>query len=120
MPGVVVYRLDDRLLFANSRYVKGRIREAVAGAPSTTRHLVFDAEGFVGIDASGVEAMEQILDSLDQSGISLVVARLKAHLEERFETSGLVARIGRDRFFGSVTAAVTWCRGHDDGEDGSR
>ena len=116
-PGVVVYRLDDRLLFANSRYVQGRIREAVAGAPSTTHFLVFDAEGFVGLDASGVEAMEQILDSLDQSGITLVVARLKAHLEERFETSGLRARIGDDRFFGSVDAAVTWCAArarHDD------
>ena len=113
-PGVVVYRLDDRLLFANSRYVKGRIREAVAGAPSTTRHLVFDAESFTGIDASGVEAMGQILDSLDLSDITLVVARLKHHLEGQFETTGLRARIGPDHFFGSVESAVTWCRTQDE------
>ena len=43
-PGVVVYRLDDRLFFANARYVKGRVREAMRGAPDAARWLVFDAE----------------------------------------------------------------------------
>ena len=47
-PGVVVYRLDDRLLFANAEYVKGRIHEAIAGAKTPTRWLVFDAEGVSG------------------------------------------------------------------------
>ena len=43
-PGVVVYRLDDRLFFANAGYVKGRVREAIRAAPSETSWLVFDAE----------------------------------------------------------------------------
>ena len=43
-PGVVVYRLDDRLFFANARYVKGRVREALRGAPEAARWLVFDGE----------------------------------------------------------------------------
>lgn len=116
-PGVVVYRLDDRLLFANSRYVKGRIREAVAGAPSTTRFLVFDAESFTGIDASGVEALGQILDGLDQSDIVFVAARLKAHVEERLGVTGIRDRIGPDRLFGSVEAAVDWCRSQPTGQD---
>ena len=42
--GVVVYRLDDRLFFANASYVKGRVLEAVRGAPTTTHSVVFDAE----------------------------------------------------------------------------
>jgi high affinity sulfate transporter 1 len=108
-PGVVVYRLDDRLLFANARYVKGRVREAVAGAPSTTHYLVFDAEGLAGIDASGVEAFEQILESLNNSDITLVVARLKSHQREHFDITGLTARVGEDHFFPTVSAAVEWC-----------
>ena len=40
----MVYRLDDRLFFANATYVKGRIREAVDGAPDPVRWVVFDAE----------------------------------------------------------------------------
>jgi sulfate permease, SulP family len=108
-PRVVVYRLDDRLIFANSRYVKGRIREAVAGAPTETRFVVFDAEGFGGIDASGIEALEQIHEALARGDITLVVARLKAPQQERFDQAGLVALIGADHFFPTVDDAVAWC-----------
>ena len=108
-PGVVVYRLDDRHLFANARYVKGRIREAVAGAPTTTHFVVFDAEGFAGMDASGIEALFQMIDALTKDEIALVVARLKSHQMERFDTTGLATRIGRQRFFPTVAAAVEWC-----------
>jgi len=108
-PGVVVYRLDDRMLFANARYVSGRIREAVAGAPSETRFLVFDAEGFLGLDASGVEAFEQLVTALGASGVTLVIARMKSHVEEVFTTSGLTGRVGPDHFFPTVDEAVAWC-----------
>jgi len=118
-PGVVVYRLDDRLLFANARYVKGRIREAVAGAPTTTSFVVFDAEGFSGIDASGVEALNQIIDALTKDEIALVVARLKSHQMERFDATGLTTRIGRDRFFPTVAEAVAWCSGEQTGPAGA-
>jgi len=111
-PGVVVYRLDDRLLFANARYVSGRIREAVAGAPSETTFLVFDAEGFNGLDASGVEAFEQLLTALAASGVTLVLARMKSNLEERFAATGLAERIGPDHFFATVDEAVAWCAAH--------
>jgi len=47
--GVVVYRLDDRLFFANAGYFKARAREALAGAPTPTRWLVFDAIGGQGV-----------------------------------------------------------------------
>ncbi len=109
-PGVVVYRLDDRLLFANARYVKGRIREAVAGAPSETRFVVFDAEGLVGVDASGVEAVTQLLESLRSSSITLVVARMKSQVTAEFEATGLTSAVGADRFFPTVEGAVQWCR----------
>ena len=56
-PGVVVYRLDDRLFFANARYVKGRVREAIRAAPTETSWLVFDAEAVNHIDATGIEAL---------------------------------------------------------------
>ena len=44
VPECWFYRLDDRLFFANAHYVKGRIHEAIAGAPAPVRWLVFDAE----------------------------------------------------------------------------
>ena len=55
-PGLVVYRLDDRLFFANAGYVKGRVLEAVRGAPGPVRCVVFDAEGVTHVDATGIDA----------------------------------------------------------------
>ena len=63
-PGVVVYRLDDRLFFANARYVKGRVREALRGAPDAARWLVFDAESVTHVDATGVEALRELAAEL--------------------------------------------------------
>ncbi|HEV2870443.1 MAG TPA: hypothetical protein VG409_03390, partial [Actinomycetota bacterium] len=47
--GVLVYRLDDQLFFANASYVKGRVREALHGAPAPVRWFVFpSSEGPAG------------------------------------------------------------------------
>jgi SulP family sulfate permease len=106
VPGVLVYRLDDRLFFANAGYVRGRINEAIAGSPTVVRWLVFDAEALTYIDASGVAALEQLHDTLHTDGITFVVARLKGPMREAFAASDLTGRIGEGRFFGTVREAV--------------
>ena len=108
-PGVVVYRLDDRLFFANARYFKGRIREAIAGAPTRTRWLVFDMEGVTAIDASGVQAVEETVRSLKRQQVGFVVARLKSPLRERFDATDLTRLIGEEHFYPTVRAAVAAC-----------
>jgi high affinity sulfate transporter 1 len=87
--GVVVYRLDDRLFFANASYVKGRVLEAVRGAPTTTRSLVFDAEAVTHVDATGLAALEDLIDRLGKEGIELSIARAKTALTARLAEGGL-------------------------------
>ena len=82
-PGVVVYRLDDRLFFANASYVKGRVAEAVRAAPSQTRAVVFDAPAMTHVDAAGLDALEEIATQLRRDGIELVYARLTGPMRER-------------------------------------
>jgi MFS superfamily sulfate permease-like transporter len=105
-PGVVVYRLDDRLFFANARYVKGRIREAVRGAPYRVNWVVFDAEAMTHVDATGLEALQDIERALARDGITLLLARMKGVLEQRLEGTGLGASVSGDRRFPTVRAAV--------------
>ena len=105
-PGVMVYRLDDRLFFANADYVKGRVQEALAGSPTPVERFVFDAGGLVAVDSTGVAALEAILDDFDRRGITLVVARAKAPVREQLDQSGLTVRVGADLFFPTVRAAV--------------
>jgi sulfate permease, SulP family len=105
-PGVVVYRLDDRLFFANARYFKARAREAVRGAPTDTVAVVLDAEGVTHVDATGLAALTELETSLAKEGIRLVVARMKAPIRQRLLDGGLGELAGPDRQYGTVRAAV--------------
>jgi MFS superfamily sulfate permease-like transporter len=105
-PGVVVYRLDDRLFFANARYVKGRVREAIRAAPTETSWFVFDAEATTHIDSTGMEALASLATELRDEGITLVVARLRARMRDDFELAGLTSAIGDEHFYSSVERAV--------------
>ena len=105
-PGVVVYRLDDRLFFANQSYVKGRVREAVRGAPSDAHSLVLDAEGLTDVDSAGLDAIADLATGLGGEGIVLHVARMKAPVYERLEDADVADVIGPERFHPTVRAAV--------------
>ncbi len=105
-PGVVVYRLDDRLFFANARYFKGRVREAIRGARTPVSWLVFDAESVTHADSTGLEALEELTKDLRRDEITLVVARLRTRMQDQFELSGLTETIGPEHFYPTVHAAV--------------
>lgn len=108
-PGVVIYRLDDRLFFANAGYVKGRVLEALRGAPEPARWIVFDAEGVTDIDATGLGSLAELEATLARDGITMVVARMKPHVRAQLAAEGLDESIGEDHFFPTVRAAVAWC-----------
>ncbi len=100
-PGVVVYRLDDRLFFANAGYVKGRMREALRAAPSPPHALVLDAEGVSHVDTAGLQALADLSAALDRDGITLHVARAKSPLRARLDGT-----FAAERFHPTVRAAV--------------
>jgi MFS superfamily sulfate permease-like transporter len=108
-PGVVAYRLDDRLFFANAAYVRARILEAIDGATTRTRWLVFDAEGVATIDSTGTEMLEQLCDQLATMGIELAVARAKGPLLDALDAAGLTERIGAANLYSNIEAAVAAC-----------
>jgi high affinity sulfate transporter 1 len=100
-PGVVVYRLDDRLFFANASYVKGRVQEALRGAPTVTTALVLDAEAMTHVDSAGLQALEDLAGTLEDDGIALHFARAKHPIADR-----LAERVDGAHFHGTVRAAV--------------
>lgn len=112
-PGVVIYRLDDRLFFANARYVMGRVLEAVRGAPGLVHWLVFDAETVADIDATGLAMLAELKATLAQDGIELLVARMKPHVQARLAAEGVAENLGEDRFFPTVRAAAASCAAPD-------
>ena len=67
---------------------------------------MFDAQFVSDVDASGVEALEELRRQLAERGVTFVVARLVAPTKDRFDATGLTDRIGAKRFYPSVEAAV--------------
>ena len=115
VPGIVVYRLDDRLFFANARYVKQRMQDAVRGAQTPVHFLVLDAEAVTHIDATGLDALAELAGLLRDDGVKLVIARMRSSLQRRLDDAGLAAQIGRERFYPTVRAAIAACeaqKGH--------
>jgi MFS superfamily sulfate permease-like transporter len=106
VPGVLIYRLDDRLFFANANYVKGRIREAIAGAPAPVRWLVFDAEALNHVDVTGVGMLTELIESLHTESITFVFARLHGPVADRLQEAGVLDLVGEERSYPTVSAAV--------------
>jgi sulfate permease, SulP family len=105
-PGVVVYRFNGRLFFANAHFFKRRIWAAVDGAPKPVRCLVLDATALSGIDASSVDALAEVHAGCTARNITFEVAHATSDLRERFEETELADLIGADNFYPTVQAAV--------------
>ena len=107
---MVVYRIQDRLFFANAHFFKRRLWAAVDGAPKPVRHVVLDGSFISDIDASAEVALREVIDGLRERNIELHVARARWSCGTAWTRSGLVDAIGADHFHGTVTAAVEACR----------
>ena len=62
--GVVVYRIQDRMFFANAHFFKRRLWAAVDGAPKPVHHVVLDASSISDVDASAEVALREVIDGL--------------------------------------------------------
>jgi len=107
--GVVIYRIQDRMFFANAHFFKRRLWAAVDGAPKPVRHVILDASFISDTDASAEVALREVIGGLRERNIELQFARAAAELRLHFDEVGLTDAIGADHFHGTVTAAVRAC-----------
>ena len=108
--GVVVYRIQDRLFFANAHFFKRRLWAAVDAAPKPVRHVVLDGSFISDLDASAEVALREVIAGLRERNIELHIARAAVELRDRLASVGLTDAVGADHFHGTVTAAVEACR----------
>jgi MFS superfamily sulfate permease-like transporter len=108
-PGVVVYRIQDRMFFANAHFFKRRLWAAVDGAPKPVRHVVLDASSISDIDASAEVALREVIEGLRGRNIELLIARATVELRLHLDEIGITGMIGADHFHGTVNAAVRAC-----------
>ena len=106
IPGLVVYRFDAPLFFANAELFAHRVIETVRADEDPTRWVIVAAEPMTDVDTTGAEALERLLDDLEHRGIVLAFAELKGPVKDRLHSYGLYDRIGDDRFYPTLGTAI--------------
>jgi len=105
-PGLVVYRYDAPLCFANAEDFRQRALVALRSADPPARWFVLDVEAVVEIDVTAADAVRALCDELDQAGVVVALARVKQDLLVVLRRAGLVDRIGEHRIFPTLPTAV--------------
>lgn len=113
VPGLVIFRWDAPLFFANAELFKQRVLDAAARAPTPTRWMVVAAEPVTSVDVTAADTLEELHKTLEASGIELCFAELKDPVKDKLKRFGLFAQIGERSFFPTIGAAVSsYLEGH--------
>jgi high affinity sulfate transporter 1 len=107
IPGLVLFRWDAPLFFANAELFKERVIEAAASSSTKARWLVVTAEPVTSVDVTAADALIELDDALRGAGIELCFAELKDPVKDKLRRFGLLARFGDAVFFPTIEAAVS-------------
>ena len=114
IPGLVLFRWDAPLFFANAEFFKERVLDAVAKSPTPVRWLVVAAEPVTSVDVSAGDTVAELDETLHAQGIELCFAELKDPVKDKLKRFGLFAQLGEQYFFPTIGAAVSsYLESHD-------
>jgi MFS superfamily sulfate permease-like transporter len=106
IPGLVLFRWDAPLFFANAEVFREHVLQAIADAPTPTKWVVVAAEPVTDIDVTAAEALSALDDDLQNAGIELCFAEMKDPVKDLLKRYGLFTKLGTDLFFPTIGRAV--------------
>lgn len=116
IPGLVVFRYDSPLFFANAEHFAAQCRAAIADAQQPVRWFLLNMEGNTEVDITGLDALEDVRQQCEKEGIVMALVRVKHEVIEMLDKHGIAERIGHDRIYPTLPTAVaayeTWAATH--------
>ena len=106
IPGLLIYRYDAPLFFADAENFRQRALYAVDEAAEPVRWFVLNAEANTEIDFTAADILEELRVELADRGIRMGLARVKFEVQEDLVRAGLIARLGEDMVFATLPTAV--------------
>jgi high affinity sulfate transporter 1 len=106
VPGLVVYRYDSPLFFANAQDFRRRALAAVDAQGGPVDWFVLNTEANVEVDITALDALDLLRRELERRGIVFALARVKQDLLDDLDAYGLTKAVGRDRIFPTLPTAV--------------
>jgi high affinity sulfate transporter 1 len=107
IPGLVLFRWDAPLFFANAELFRERVLDAVAASPTPVHWVVVAAEPVTSVDVTAADVVAELDETLHAAGIELCFAEMKDPVKDKLKRFGLFARLGEETFFPTVGAAVS-------------
>lgn len=106
IPGLIVYRYDAPLFFANAADFRRRALAALDDAPRPVHWFVLNAESNVEVDATALDALDHLRRDCARRGVVFAMARVKQDLRDALDAAGLLDSIGTDHIFMTLPTAV--------------
>src|SRR6201982_3956808 len=104
VPGLVLFRWDAPLFFANAELFHQRVLEAIAQSPTPVRRIIITAEPVTSIDVTSADMLAELEHSLTESGIELRFAEMKDPVKDKLRRFELLERFGN--FYPTIGSAV--------------
>jgi high affinity sulfate transporter 1 len=105
LPGLVIFRSDAPLVFANARTFRDRIRE-IASSEAAPVWIVVAAEPITDVDTTAADMLEELDEEINSKGVALVFAEMKDPVRRKIERYELTRTIDPRHFFPTLEAAV--------------
>ena len=113
VPGLVLFRWDAPLFFANAELFRGRVLEVVASSPTPVRSVVVAAEPVTSVDVTAADIIAELDDHLQGEAIELRFAEMKDPVKDKLKRFELFARFGAEAFYATLGEAVkAYLRSH--------
>jgi high affinity sulfate transporter 1 len=106
MPGLLLFRWDAPLFFANAEFFMERVLDAAAASAAKVEWLVVAAEPVTSVDVTAADSLVELDDALRDRGTKLCFAELKDPVKDKLKRFGLYDRIGEAFFFATIGAGV--------------
>jgi high affinity sulfate transporter 1 len=107
IPGLVLFRWDAPLFFANAEVFADRLRQAIASSPTPVRWVVVAAEPVTDLDTTAADVLLELEEELAAEGVDLRFAEMKDPVKDRLKRYGIYERFGDDHFYPTVGEAVS-------------
>jgi MFS superfamily sulfate permease-like transporter len=105
VPGLLIFRFDAPLFFANAEVFREALQRQVAVAPAA-RRVVVAAEPITDIDSTAADMLAGLMDDFEKRGISLAFAEMKGPVKDSLKRYGMFDRVGENHFHPTIGAAV--------------
>ena len=106
IPGLLLFRWDAPLFFANAELFRDRVMMAVESSPTQVNWIVVGAEPVTSIDVTSADTLDELDHTLAKAGIRLCIAEMKDPVKDKLKRFGLFSQFGEERFFATLGEAV--------------